>query len=460
MSKQAIKNNSKFSPKNVLISAVLIGIVGAVLLIFTQAATPEKLKIGSSNAVSNASYSLSPGSGTFANGSNINIVIKENSGSQQVFSLGLQMSYDTNKFNFVSINNTGSPFTNCQDLSGASGLVKVTCYISPSATPNKVSGEQIVANVTLQAKVGSGSSALTFGSKSEVNGIFESTAAENIWNGTTSAASYSFSGTSTPNPTPTPTPTPNPTPTPTPNPSGGTKTPTTPPKSPSTPSPSPTPTPTTPGTPPPVTPTTPTEDPGTTTSYVVSILVKDSKGKPVSNATVEIGAIKAKTDAAGVASFENLKAGKYTVTVTSGSGSAKKEITVLGAQADSAVQQFDIKVNNNLMMMVYVGVGIVALVGLGFGGTIAKKKMDERSFHKARFEGTSNDALFTHVDTTLEAPSSLGSTDSAVADTNVIKPESKPEPAPIEKGTDVKADVIKPTTDPASTEAKTPDTKA
>ena len=172
----------------IILSIVIFAIIGTLLLIFTQAAT------------ANATFTLTPSSSTVNNGSNFTVAIKENSLTQSVFSLGVELNYDSTKLNFVSVNNTGSPFTTCQELTGATvGKVKITCYISPSATPNSVTGEQLVANVTFQAKVGSGSTALTFSPKSDTLGVFENTNAENIWTGTTTGGTYTLA---TPDTTP------------------------------------------------------------------------------------------------------------------------------------------------------------------------------------------------------------------------------------------------------------------
>lgn len=160
-------------------------VIGVVALVFTKAATPT------------AVLSLTPASASVNNGSNITIGVYEDSGTQEVNSVSVGLAYDTTKFTFVSasVPSSGSPFTsgNCPDLTGGSGTVTITCFILPTSTPSSVTGKQLIANVVFTAKVGTGTSSISFQNVSaEKSAVFLAGTGENIWNGVTTGGTYNL----------------------------------------------------------------------------------------------------------------------------------------------------------------------------------------------------------------------------------------------------------------------------
>jgi hypothetical protein len=102
-----------------------------------------------------ASVRLSPASGSVAKGRTIVIGIRENSGGDPVNAAAATLSYPADKFDFVGISNSGA-FGIAAASSGGGGSVHVDRGALPA-----VSGDQLIASVTLRAKVNSGSAAVS-----------------------------------------------------------------------------------------------------------------------------------------------------------------------------------------------------------------------------------------------------------------------------------------------------------
>ena len=167
-----------------------IAVIGTLLLVFSKAATPT------------TSLTLSPPSGIYGSTNNFTVTIREDSSTQPVYAVGAILNYDATKLDFVSANNTGSPFTGIAQLSSpaGSGKVNINLFI-PSvpgqAGPGSTTGSQIVANLTFKAKAGvSSSTAMTFtGPATANNGVFSSADNSNTWNGVTTGGTYTIDST-------------------------------------------------------------------------------------------------------------------------------------------------------------------------------------------------------------------------------------------------------------------------
>lgn len=109
-----------------------------------------------------AGLSLSPASGSVANGSTLTIDIHENSGSEPVNDVQADMTYDSAKFDFVAINNSAA-FAYAFQSTGGGGTINLNRGALPAVT-----GDQVVASVVLRAKVASGSGAVNFSASSQV----------------------------------------------------------------------------------------------------------------------------------------------------------------------------------------------------------------------------------------------------------------------------------------------------
>jgi hypothetical protein len=168
-----------------------------------------------------ATLYVTPASGSVINGNNLTFSIRVNTGGDTVNVVRAKLTYPADKFDFVSINTSGSAFDIQAANTGGGGNIN----IERAAAPGK-SGDLLIASITLRAKVSSGSGTVSFASDSAV--VRESDSVNIV--GPMNGGTYTFAAPPTPPPTPTPTPTPSPSPSPTPNPNPSTR-----------PSPSPTP---------------------------------------------------------------------------------------------------------------------------------------------------------------------------------------------------------------------------
>ncbi|MEI6480826.1 MAG: cohesin domain-containing protein, partial [Candidatus Saccharibacteria bacterium] len=195
---------SKNISKSKLIAVVVVlvfAVLGAAMLVFSKAATPVTTTstLIQQSAAATTGLLLNPSSGSFVVGTNFNVSIKVDSGAEPIYTVGAILNYDATKLDFVSANNTGSPFTGIAQLSSpaGSGKVNINLFI-PSvpgqAGPGSTTGSQIVANLTFKAKAGvSSSTAMTFtGPATAENGVFSSTNNQNIWDGNPSGGTFTL----------------------------------------------------------------------------------------------------------------------------------------------------------------------------------------------------------------------------------------------------------------------------
>lgn len=318
------------------------------------------LNSGLANAAGSASYSLSVVSGSFTKGSNVILGLYENSGSQSVNAVQANINYDDAKLqlNFYPNNPTprsadfsSSAFPVVAQASGGSGQIKIGAGAYSALT-----GKNLVAKISFKVLAGSGSTSLSFDSGTA---IVESTNTNDIWNGDTSAGSFTLktapsTGGGTPKPS-----------------TGGTKPSSSTPSTSTTVSPSqeqhqkdnPT---------EPVPASLNTTQSGST--YLVAIKVLDSKNQPVKDAIVTLGTSTAKSDATGIAGFVGIAAGTYNVEAKQGNKVlGKSSITVDGSKAPADVQQFVLKAKNKLNWNLIAGIAtlilaIIVIIGLWRGG--------------------------------------------------------------------------------------------
>ncbi len=163
-----------------LIFVVGFAVVGAIILIFANAATPT------------ASFSLTPSASSVPIGTDVTVGVYEDSLLQSINAVSVKMSYNSSQLTFKTISLTGSAFSGCLTTNGsdASGTVDLVCYMAP---PNNLSGKKLIANVVFTAKTGSGTSSIAFVKESATNSrIALSGTGENIWDSVTTGTTLSL----------------------------------------------------------------------------------------------------------------------------------------------------------------------------------------------------------------------------------------------------------------------------
>jgi hypothetical protein len=155
---------------------------------------------------------LTPGSGSYAVGSNFTVTVRENSGSQ-VNAAEADLSYSTAYLEFVSIDASGSAFGIDASSTGGNGSVSIA-----RGNTSPVSGDQLVAKVTFKALL-AGPANVTMQNNSVVLSSSTNSNVVTTRNGGSFTLTSAVSPSPSPSPTPTPAPTPSPTPTPTTKPS-------------------------------------------------------------------------------------------------------------------------------------------------------------------------------------------------------------------------------------------------
>jgi len=107
-------------------------------------------------AAGSATMYLSPASGSVESGSNITLSVYENSGSEPVNTVKSAVNYDASKFDYVSIDASGSGFEMPTPDSISSGSIVIS---RGTITPK--TGAVFIFRFTLRAKAGSGNSSVT-----------------------------------------------------------------------------------------------------------------------------------------------------------------------------------------------------------------------------------------------------------------------------------------------------------
>lgn len=308
-------------------------------------------------AAGSASFSASPSSGSYQSGAAIAVTISENSGSEPVNVVEFILNYDASKLRFDSVTSGGSAFDAVIDNSGGGGSVHVTRYRSGGGS---LTGGQVVARINFTALVGSGSTSLRFGSGSH---IVHATSQQDIWNGSTSAASFSFTTPTTSSSTGS---------SGSSSSSGGASSSSRASGTQSTAQAA------TPGAP---TPTNPEQaNPETQTGdtlasqtsphehgKLVAIKVVTRKGVPLQGYIVAVGGKTVTTDSYGIASFVGVSSGEHQVTVRSAKSTMNTQITVRDDMDDNQVQEFEVRFTpNKKLWLMAIPVAVLLFGGLGF----------------------------------------------------------------------------------------------
>ncbi|OGY25375.1 MAG: hypothetical protein A2Z11_00780 [Candidatus Woykebacteria bacterium RBG_16_43_9] len=100
---------------------------------------------------------LSPGGATIAQGSSFSVSVRVNTGGKSVDSVQANLSYQTDKLDFIGISYGGTEFEIQAESSGGSGSVRMG-----RGTLSAKSGDVLVGTITFSAKVNSGSAAVSF----------------------------------------------------------------------------------------------------------------------------------------------------------------------------------------------------------------------------------------------------------------------------------------------------------
>lgn len=406
------KQRKSFKKLPAIIVALLVAAVGVYFLAFSKAATGP------------SSLSISPSSGSRTKDASFAVSIYADSQGRTLIAHNVKLVYDQTKLEATDLNNNGSPFDGgCAVKSKGNGLVNLICYTTPGSSVN--GSGLLVGTVTFKVLVGSGSTSLSFASDSELSdqdGL-------NVWNGTTTAGSFSLVNPTTPtNPT-------NPT-----NPTGPTT-----PSAPSggssgsssggsaKPKSSPTSKPTNSGSNTAPTPTAAEQLPDTSSSQpeitgILAITITDKDGKPAPGVVVKIDKQEATTNALGVASFVGVSPGKHKISASSKVlGAASKEITV--TDVANAAQEFNIQLKKRPNYLLYAVI-VVLIILLIVAFRLLQRWLRNRAEISRRFSGYStsmkpsdappiNDAVATVI--TPKASNEEADKASEKADLAVIK---------------------------------------
>jgi hypothetical protein len=162
--KQTIKKNKQTGLKSmprmsrlaIITFGLLFAVIGTYLLLFTNAGKP--------NQTAAVTLTLAPSSQRLQVGSEIGLAVKLNTNGQAVNSVQADLSYPTDKLEFVRIDTLNSAFGVSAPSSGGSGAVSI---VRASTTPIN-SGDVLVATVYFKPKASGRKVAVRFADSSVV----------------------------------------------------------------------------------------------------------------------------------------------------------------------------------------------------------------------------------------------------------------------------------------------------
>lgn len=265
------------------------------------------------SASGDATFALSPTSGTYPSGATINVDVSENSSAgDNTNAVQVNLAFPAS-LSWQSTTVTG-PFTLCAQNTHTATTVSLAC-----ASTTAVSGTQAIATISFKV-VGTGSATVSMTSGSDI----DNTSGSSVFSGGLPSATYTLPAAPAPTPTPTPAPTAAPK---TPS-SGGTAKTTSP-----TPTPAKTPVPT-------AAPARKTTAPSPSDSPAanvvrgsLSVTVTDPSDHRLSGATVKLDDQTAKTSSSGVANFAGVYPGSHTITITAaGMQKFTANVTIAGGE--------------------------------------------------------------------------------------------------------------------------------
>lgn len=166
-----------------------LGLTTAIIVILAMA-----LNVVISGAAGNASFSLSPGSGSYMPGDTLSVAINVTS-ADPVDAAQAKLSYNGTQLDFLSVDGSDSAF-GLPVQSGDSGAV-VTVIRGVSPGSGSLSGTNKLASVNFKVLAGSGSTNLSFNDDSVI-----SKSGDDLWNHSPSTVSYSLTTPASPSPAP------------------------------------------------------------------------------------------------------------------------------------------------------------------------------------------------------------------------------------------------------------------
>lgn len=110
-----------------------------------------------------ASLTLNPAAASVTNGQSVTVKVWEDSMNDQANAVQANITYPADKFDFVSVNTSGSAFSVAAPSDGGSGVITIA-----RGTIHPVNGKQLLASFTLKAKAGSGTANIEFAKGSAV----------------------------------------------------------------------------------------------------------------------------------------------------------------------------------------------------------------------------------------------------------------------------------------------------
>lgn len=316
--------------------------------------------ISPTRAAGNASFSVSPNSGTYTVGDTIVATIYEDSGAEPVNAVEVGLRFNASHLQVQSVDASQSAFALGVGTTNEPGYFSTTRAAFSNNAAGEFKNKQVVVKVVFKVLAPAGTTAVNFDSSST---IASKNTSQNIWNGQSSAANYSLQNTSQPDQ---PQSSAQSTPQPQPQQSSSRQSSKNNPVTSSGTSPS------QPGTNPSQTqndPEQPAEE-EMQRGYLVVMKVLDSKGNPVKDATVTLETGESvQTDKEGLASFVGIAPGTYEVAVLY-KGQTKKSSITVSTLSDPAqnLQEFEVKVEdspfNTVLFYGAIAVGSIIVIGL------------------------------------------------------------------------------------------------
>ncbi|MCH8821293.1 hypothetical protein IID23_02095 [Patescibacteria group bacterium] len=122
------------------------------------------LAVGTSVADAAGSIYLSPASGAIAQGSTFNVSVRVNTGGSSIDTVQANLSYPTDKLDFLGLSYSGSAFGIKAQSTGGGGIIKIGL-----GNLSAVNGDVLVGTITFRAKTSSGTGTVSFTSGTEAD---------------------------------------------------------------------------------------------------------------------------------------------------------------------------------------------------------------------------------------------------------------------------------------------------
>lgn len=146
-------------------------VIGLLVGVFSLVAV---LLVSTSGAAGSASISFSSSSNTVKKGSNVAIVVNEDTGTEPAYVVQAFITYDQSKLEFVNIDTSSSNFDLPVAASGGSGTIEISRGVSGG---NSLTGSKRLAVINFIVLGDTGSTAISLSSGTDMRGDI------NIWNG-------------------------------------------------------------------------------------------------------------------------------------------------------------------------------------------------------------------------------------------------------------------------------------